>query len=171
MGIVKGHGGFMQVYSQPGQGSTFTAYLPADRAGSDTQFVTKAAVEFHGQGETILLVDDEAAVREMARAVLQRLNFKPMTATDGADGLIQAAQHRTELRAIVTDLHMPHMDGLAFVRALRRMLPDLPVVVASGRMDDAVAGELKTLGVTSLLDKPFTEVQLAEALKNLLAAK
>ena len=168
MGIVKGHGGFLQVYSQPGQGSTFTAYLPVASEGSDTEHLTKATVEFRGQGETILLVDDEVAVREMARAVLRRLNFKPLTATDGADGLMQTAQHRTELRAIVTDLHMPHMDGLAFVRALRRMLPDIPVVVASGRMEDAMAGEFKTLGVTSRLDKPFTEVQLAEALKTVL---
>jgi PAS domain S-box-containing protein len=171
MGIVKGHGGFLQVYSPPGQGSTFTAYLPAADAGSDTEHVTKAAVEFRGQGETILLVDDEAAMRQVARAVLRRLNFKPLTATDGADGLMQVAQHRTELRAIITDVHMPHMDGLAFVRTLRRMLPDIPVMVVSGRMEDTMAGEFKTLGVTSRLDKPFTEVQLAEALKKLLAPK
>ena len=172
MGIVKGHGGFLQVYSQLGQGSTFTAYLPVDGAkGGDTDLLAKAAVEFRGQGETILFVDDEPALRAVARAVLRRLNFKPLTATDGADGLIQVAQHRTELRAIITDLHMPHMDGLAFVRALRRMLPDIPVMVASGRMEDAVAGEFKTLGVTSRLDKPFTEVQLAEALKNLPVPK
>ena len=170
MGIVKGHGGFLQVHSQPGQGSTFTVYLPADPAGSDADLVPIAAVEFRGQGETILLVDDELPVRDVARAVLRRLNFKPLTATDGVDGLIKAAEHRTALRAIITDLRMPHMDGLAFVRAVRRMLPDIPIVVASGGMEDAVADEFKTLGVTRHLNKPFTEVQLAEALKNLLAS-
>jgi two-component system cell cycle sensor histidine kinase/response regulator CckA len=169
MGIVKGHGGFLQVYSQPGQGSTFSVYLPVDRTPGDTELIPKAVVEFRGQEETILLVDDEPAVRVMSRAVLRRLNFKPLTATDGADGLMQVAEHRKELRAVITDLHMPHMDGLAFVRALRRMLPEVPVVVASGRMEEAVAAEFKSLGVTSRLDKPFTEAQLAEALRKLLS--
>jgi two-component system, cell cycle sensor histidine kinase and response regulator CckA len=100
---------------------------------------------------------------------LSRLNLKPLLATDGVDGLIQVAEHRTELRAVVTDLHMPHMDGLNFVRAFRRMLPDIPVAVASGQMDDELIGEFKSLGVTILLAKPFTEAQLAEALKDLLS--
>ena len=94
-----------------------------------------------------------------------------VTATDGADGLLRAAEHRTELRAVITDLHMPHMDGLAFVRALRRMLPKIPVAVASGRMENAAAAELKTLGVACWLTKPFTEAQLVEALKTLLVQK
>ena len=169
MGIVKGHGGFLQVYSQPGQGATFAAFLPADGAGSDTEHLAKPSPAFRGQEELILFVDDEAALRKVAQAVLRRLNFQVVTATDGQDGLVQLAQHRTEVRAIITDLHMPRMDGLLFVRSLRRMLPDLPILVASGRMDDVVADEFKTLGVTHRLDKPFTEAQLAAALKNLLA--
>lgn len=94
-----------------------------------------------------------------------------MTATDGADGVMQAAQHRTKIRAVVTDLQMPHMDGLAFVRALRRMLPDIPIVAASGRLEDMTKKEFKALGVTLHLAKPFTEFQLAEVLKNLLTPK
>jgi signal transduction histidine kinase/ActR/RegA family two-component response regulator len=171
MGIVKGHGGFLQVHSQPGKGSMFTAYVPVNPAGNEMKFVTKTAMEFHGQGETILLVEDEAMVRRMMHAVLRHLNCNPLIATDGADGLVQAALNRTALRAVITDLDMPYMDGLAFVRALRRMLPDIPIMVASGRMEDTVVEEFKSLGVTRFLDKPFTEEQLAEALKNLLAPK
>jgi PAS domain S-box-containing protein len=172
MGIVKGHGGFLHVSSQLDQGSTFTAYLPASgEMDIDTGTPPDAAVEFHAQGESVLLVDDEASVREMAQAVLRDLNFKPLTAIDGADGLLQVARHRDDLRAIITDLHMPNMDGLTFVRALRRMLPDIPVVVASGRLEDAVAREFESLGVCCRLNKPFTQIQLAEALKSALATK
>ena len=169
LGIVKGHGGFLQVCSQPGHGTTFTVHLPVDRAGSESAAVSPAPEVFRGHGETILFVDDEAGVREVARAVLHHLNFKAVTATDGTDGLLQAAQHRTEIRAIITDLHMARLDGLAFVREVRRLLPHVPIAVASGRMDDEVGEQFRTLGVTGRLDKPFSEAQLAEALKNLLA--
>jgi PAS domain S-box-containing protein len=171
MGIVKGHGGFLQVQSKPGQGSLFSAYLPAVVGDATAKPAGKAAVAFRGQGELILFVDDEPAIREMARSVLRRLNFSPVTATDGADGLMKAAQHRHELRAIITDLHMPHLDGLAFVSALRRMLPDIPVVVASGRLDDATAEKFKELGVALRLDKPFAEPQLMEVARSILAGK
>lgn len=171
LGIVKGHAGFLRVYSQPGQGTTFTIYLPVEQDISDSGHMVKASMEYRGQGETILFVDDESGVREAARAVLRRLNFQPVTATDGADGLIQAAEHRAELFAIITDLHMPHMDGVMFVRSIRSMLPNIPILVASGRMEDEADRELKALGVPDRLDKPFTEEQLAEALKNLLAPK
>jgi PAS domain S-box-containing protein len=170
IGIVKGHGGFVQVYSQPGQGSTFAAYLPADTAKLDTTVVTKTETEFRGHGETILFVDDEAALRDVARAVLRRLNFKAVVATDGADGLMQVAEHRAELRAVLTDLHMPHMDGLAFIRALRRLLPAIPIVVATGRMEDKAMEELNALGIAAHLEKPFTERQLVEVLKTVFSA-
>ena len=168
MGILKGHGGFLQVYSKPGQGSTFTVYLPACAGGRNEKSITTSVEQFHGQEQAILFVDDEATVRKVATAVLRRLNFRPLTATDGANGLKQVEQHHSELRAIITDLQMPVMDGLAFVRALRQILPDIPVVVTSGRMEDSEAAEFKALGVTRRLDKPFTKGQLAEMLKSVL---
>jgi signal transduction histidine kinase/CheY-like chemotaxis protein len=169
IGIVKGHGGFLQVYSQQGKGSTFTAYLPADQGSGEPIFAETAASEFRGRGETVLVVDDEQSVRKMARGVLRRLNFEPITAGDGAEALIKCAEHRAAVRVIITDLHMPHMDGLDFVREVRRILPDIPVMVASGRLEDPAAAEFKALGVTARLDKPYTEAQLARALQGALA--
>lgn len=169
IGIVKGHGGFLQVYSYPGKGSIFTAFLPASSGASERRITADPFVEFRGLGESILVVDDEPTVRAMARTVLRRLNFEPLTAIDGPDGLIKSTEHRATLRAIVTDMHMPHMDGLGYVRALRRILPDIPVIVASGRLEESTAGELKALGVTVRLDKPFTEAQLAGALRDALS--
>lgn len=168
LGIVRSHGGFVQVYSQPAQGAAFSVYLPA-AASADTASPPEPVSVFRGQGETVLFVDDEAAVREVGRSVLRRLNFEPLIATDGADGLVQVAQHRQVLRAVITDLHMPHMDGLAFVKALRRVMPDVPVVLASGRVDDSLADAFKAHGVTRRLDKPFTEAQLAQQLQAALA--
>ena len=168
MGIVKGHGGFLKVYSQPGQGSTFSIYLPAAADGGDPEHLAKPVVKLRGQGETILLVDDEPGVREVAQALLQRMNFRVFVAADGEGGLKQAAEHHAELRGVITDLHMPQMDGLAFIRALRQKLPNIPVVVSSGRADDFTTGEFNKLGRVNFLEKPFTEEALAAAVAKML---
>jgi two-component system, cell cycle sensor histidine kinase and response regulator CckA len=172
MGIVKGHGGFLQVQSAPGQGSTFSIYLPADSTGAgDTASVTKAETAFRGNGETILVVDDEANVRDVSRSVLTALNFKVLTASDGTAALIQVAEKRAELRVVITDLHMPHMDGLTFVRVLKHMLPEAGIIVTSGRFEEREANEFKALEVSALLDKPFNQQKLLETLKSILQKK
>ena len=167
-GIVKGHDGFIRLQSQPAAGSTFTVYLPAESHAREVMPARPASSAFHGDGETILYVDDEAAVRDVARTVLARLNFRPIVASDAMGGLIQSVEHRAELRAVITDLHMPQMDGVAFIGALRRVLPDVPVIVASGRLETPPEQELKRLGVHVILQKPFTEEMLRVALAQAL---
>jgi PAS domain S-box-containing protein len=169
-GIVKGHDGFIRLQSQPAAGSTFTVYLPAESHAREVMPARPASSAFHGDGETILYVDDEAAVRDVARTVLARLNFRPIVASDAMGGLIQSVEHRAELRAVITDLHMPQMDGVAFIGALRRVLPGVPVIVASGRLETPPEQELKRLGVQVILQKPFTEEMLRAALAEALVA-
>ncbi len=166
IGIIKSHGGFVRVYSVPGQGSTFSIHLPAVASSvGDSMVPFTAKTTLRGNGETILVVDDEAAVRQISRSVLTALNFQVVTAADGTDALIKAAEKRAELRVVLTDLHMPHMDGLSFVRVLKRMLPAAGIIVSSGRLDEREANEFKTLGVSVLLDKPFTQEKLVAALQ------
>jgi PAS domain S-box-containing protein len=164
-GIVKGHGGFIKVDSRLQFGSTFAVYLPAVESSSEADPVDPQPAGFVGQGETILYVDDEPNVRSAAETVLRRLKFTPLLAADGVSGLLRALEHRATLSAVITDLHMPKMDGLAFVRALRRALPEVPVIVASGRLDRSIAAEFGKLGVHVTLDKPFTQTMLAESLR------
>jgi CheY-like chemotaxis protein len=164
-GIVKGHGGFIKVDSRQTRGAKFSVYLPAQELTADAPTDAKPIPQFLGSGETILYVDDERDVREAAAAVLKRLNLNPLLAENGMTGLIQAGEHRESLRAVITDVHMPQMDILTFVRALRRVLPQVPIIVASGRLEGPLALELRQLGVTITLDKPFTQAMLANALR------
>jgi PAS domain S-box-containing protein len=169
MGIVKAHGGFLQFHSVPGEGSLFRVFLPMASSESDALESGGAPAQLSGEGRTILVVDDEAPVREMMGMLLERWFFNVVFAVDGADGLIRASEHRHHLFAVIADLHMPTLDGMGFVRALRMILPDIPVVIASGRLDDREREAFRVLGVERYLDKPFTEGQVAGLLEELMA--
>ncbi len=166
LGIIKGHGGFVRVYSVPGRGTTFRVFLPVHATdGVELAPTAIATAGFEGQGRVILVVDDESGVREILRKVLTRLDFKVLTAVNGTAALHEVAEHRAELSAVITDLHMPELDGLAFVRGLRSRSPEIRIMVMSGLVGERERGALLKLGVRAFVGKPFTHMELVEALR------
>ncbi len=172
LGIARAHGGFLRVRSGVGEGSEFSFYLPLARdpaqPGLPETDGAGVFVEPRGQGEFVLFVDDEHAVCEMVRVILGSLNFRPLIAGGGVDGLRLATEYAGEVKVVITDLHMPGLDGLGLIRALRSSGSKVPVVVASGRIEPAQWAELQRLGVHLTLDKPFARSTLMRILQQAL---
>lgn len=167
MGIVKGHDGFLQVTSQPREGTTVAVYLPTVIESSEAASPPERPQLLQGHHEMVLVVDDEQNVLDVAKLTLSRLQFQVLTARDGAEGLAMAMQHKADLKVILVDLHMPRLNGLEMAREVRAQIPDLPILVCSGRMDSETRRSFESIGVDRFLDKPFTLLQLTEELKRL----
>ncbi len=164
LGIVNSHAGFIQIETAVGRGTQFRVFLPACAQPELAGPPAGTAEGPRGQGELILLVDDERVVRHAARAMLERHGYRVVEARDGEDALERLEQYGPELGAAVVDLLMPRMDGVELIRQLRLRPGGPPVVAMTGVGKSPKVTRVREIGGVQILEKPFVAETLLRAL-------
>ncbi|KAM3115893.1 response regulator [Phormidesmis sp. 146-33] len=163
VGIVKSHGGFVTVSSQEGKGTEFKVFLPAvmvrEARSQDDSELRKGAYSL------ILVVDDEASVRDSTRIALESYEYQVLTATNGREAIDLYARYSQDIRLVLLDLMMPVMDGPETIAILKRMNPEIEIVAMSGLSSKSMIGEAAAAGVQRFLSKPFTVRELLGTLQ------
>ena len=167
-GIVKQSGGQVWARSEPGQGSTFTVYLPATTEKAEPREQETRRLEITRGSETILVVEDAVPLRALIRELLERSAYTVLEAED-AEGAHQIATHHKNIALLLTDLSLPGTSGLAIAKSMRKERPGLKVLYISGNPHGVGEPQDQEEG-TDFLQKPFTQEALAQKLRGLLDA-
>jgi CheY-like chemotaxis protein len=158
-GIIKKHNGFIQVYSEPGKGSTFEINLPAC-TGEETCVQKGEDMELQRGCGVVLVVDDEPHVTELAGDILRRFGYEVLRAGTGEEAVNLYQQKSQEIVAVVLDIVMPGMDGREVFKRLRAINPGAKVIVSSGYSHDRDADDLLEQGAAGFVQKPYRIAEL-----------
>jgi len=172
LAIVKNHGGFIHCHSEPGKGSRFEVYFPANISrkveGNTTTSETRLP---RGHNELVLVVDDEEPIRNIARKTLERFGYRVLLAADGAEAVSLYAPRQREISVVVTDMLMPIMDGPATIVALKNINPDVKIVSSSGLASQGGVAKAMNAGVLRFIPKPYTAATMLTTLHEVLNGK
>jgi PAS domain S-box-containing protein len=170
-GIVKQNNGFIWVYSEPGQGTTFKLYLPKAEVDADSEEKQRLPVTELDGSETILIVEDDDGLRKFAQEVLQQHGYKVLDAENGEDALRIGKEHEGPIHLMITDVIMPRMGGREAADRLQPLYPQMKVIYMSGYTDNAIVEHGVLAPGLNFLQKPFTPESLARKVREALDAE
>ncbi|EDY17139.1 multi-sensor hybrid histidine kinase [Chthoniobacter flavus Ellin428] len=172
LGIIKSHHGHVGVSSQTGFGTTFRIHLPAMGQESEDARASQPLNGLpRGNGECLLVVDDEEHVRRLVQLSLEASGYTVLVATDGTEALTTFAQNVGRIDLVITDLMMPYMGGVALIHALRKIRPGIPIVGSTGLAEKRQLAELEQMNIQALLNKPYGSDTLLQTVREALATR